>query len=494
MNGNGNFHSRLRCIWRLNVNNKKKKKIITTKRVFLATLALGIIGFSLYVVIAQSIASKVSRELTVEEAQSVVDKRISALPKTQADTAVFITENMSVEVKSVEPGDDKSLVLDCDVVTYDLYNIVEENLDKYLALAYKVDHDRIEKGLPKANSTVVRQNIKEEFNLDFERAKKAEKSIELRIYEMSDNKFSLYLSDEVIDALYGDYKKAVALVNNAETCIIDGEEVSIKNNIPYKNGIVECFTLNNYDSKKPDTSIPEVKWLNSVKEEFIRNFLDKDNGRPRYMYIVDGLKNTILVTLASLFIGIVIGFVVAVIRVTNETTGALDFGAWICKLYLSIMRGTPLMIQLLIIYFVILLPAGIGSIPSAIICFGLNSGAYVSEIVRGGIMSVDKGQMEAGRSLGFTYIQTMYYIVLPQAFKAVLPSLANEFITLLKETSVAFYIGVADLTLGGLKIRSITYSSFMPLVAIAIVYLILVLGLSKLVAILERRLRKGDNR
>ena len=264
--------------------------------------------------------------------------------------------------------------------------------------------------------------------------------------------------------------------------------------MPYKTGIIECFTLNNYDSKKPDTSIPEVKWLNSVKNEFVRNFLDRDDGRPRYMYIVDGLKNTILVTLAALLIGIVIGFIVAVIRVTNETTGALDFGAWICKIYLSIMRGTPLMIQLLIIYFVILLPAGVGSIPSAIVCFGLNSGAYVSEIVRGGIMSVDKGQMEAGRSLGFTYIQTMYHIVLPQAFKAVLPSLANEFITLLKETSVAFYIGVADLTLGGLKIRSITYSSFMPLVAIAIVYLILVLGLSKLVELLERRLRKGDNR
>ncbi len=476
------------------MKNNKKKKIITTKRVFIAALLLAVVVFALYVVIAQGLASKVSRELTVQEAQAIVDERIGALPKAQADTAVYITENMSVEVMGVRPGEDKSLTLDCDVVTYDLYNVVEANLNKYLSLAYKVDHERIDKGLPKANSTVVRQNIKDEFNGDFENAQKIEKSIELKIYEIAENEFSLYLSDEVIDALYGDYKKAVALVDNAETCVIDGVETVIKNNIPYKNGIVECFTLNNYDSKKPDTSIPAVKWLNSVKDEFVRNFLDKDDGRPRYMYIVDGLKNTILVTLASLLIGIIIGFIVAVIRVTNETTGALDFGAWICKIYLSIMRGTPLMIQLLIIYFVILLPAGIGSIPSAIICFGLNSGAYVSEIVRGGIMSVDKGQMEAGRSLGFTYISTMYYIVLPQAFKAVLPSLANEFITLLKETSVAFYIGVADLTLGGLKIRSITYSSFMPLVAIAIVYLILVLGLSKLVELLERRLRKGDNR
>ena len=479
---------------------KKKKKIFTTKRVFLAAIVVAAVVFALYVVIAQNIASKVSEVLTVEEAQSVVDTRISTLPKAQADVSVFLTQNMLLTVNSVTPGDEKNLVLDCDVETYDLYSVVEANLDKYLGLAYRIDHERIDKGLPKANSTVIRQRIKDEFNKDFESAGKTEKNITLNIYEIAEGQFELYLSDEVIDALYGDYKKAVALVNNAKTTVLNGETIDINNNIPYKNGIVECFTLNNYDSKKPDTSIPAVKWLNSVKHEFERNFLELDysekhpEGRPRYMYIVDGLKNTIFVTLSSLLIGIVIGFIVAVIRVTNETTGALDFGSWICKLYLSVMRGTPLMIQLLIIYFVVLLPAGVGSIPSAIVCFGLNSGAYVSEIVRGGIMSVDKGQMEAGRSLGFTYIQTMYHIVLPQAFKAVLPSLANEFITLLKETSVAFYIGVADLTLGGLKIRSITYSSFMPLVAIAIIYLILVLGLSKLVSILERRLRKGDNR
>lgn len=476
------------------MNKKKEKKLITTKRVFIALLILAAVGFALYVVIAQSLASRVSKQLTAKEAQLIVEERIDALPKAQADTAVFLTESMSIKVKQVSGGSDRSLVLDCDVSTYDLYSVVEENLDKYLALAYKIDGERVENKLPKANSTVIRMNIKDEFSADFENAKKVEKSVELVLYELAEGEFELYLSDEVINALYGDYKKAVELVRNAEVCHVDGVETSIANNIPYKNGIIECFTLNNYDSKKPDTSIPAVKWLNSVKDEFVRNFLEKDNGRPRYMYIVDGLKNTILVTLASLIIGIVIGFIVAVIRVTNDTTGALDFGAWICKIYLSIMRGTPLMIQLLIIYFVVLLPAGVGSIPSAIVCFGLNSGAYVSEIVRGGIMSVDKGQMEAGRSLGFTYMRTMYHIVLPQAFKAVLPSLANEFITLLKETSVAFYIGVADLTLGGLKIRSITYSSFMPLVAIAIVYLILVLGLSKLVAILERRLRKGDNR
>jgi ABC-type amino acid transport system permease subunit len=133
------------------------------------------------------------------------------------------------------------------------------------------------------------------------------------------------------------------------------------------------------------------------------------------------------------------------------------------------------------------------AVPAAILCFGLNSGAYVAEIVRGGIMSVDKGQIEAGRSLGFNYVQTMMFFVIPQAFKAILPSLANEFITLLKESSVAFYIGVADLTAGGLKIRSITYRNFMPLIAVAVIYLALVMVLTKLVSLLERRLAKSDH-
>jgi His/Glu/Gln/Arg/opine family amino acid ABC transporter permease subunit len=189
----------------------------------------------------------------------------------------------------------------------------------------------------------------------------------------------------------------------------------------------------------------------------------------------------------------VIGFVVAVVRCTNQMTGKLGFIDAICRVYLTAIRGTPLMVQLLIIYFVLLLPLQIDKFVAAVLCFGLNSGAYVAEIVRGGIMSVDKGQIEAGRSLGFNYVQTMVYFVVPQAFKAILPALANEFITLLKESSVAFYIGVADLTQGGLKIRSITYSNFMPLIAVAIIYLILVLILTKLVGVLERRLAKSDH-
>jgi polar amino acid transport system permease protein/polar amino acid transport system substrate-binding protein len=212
----------------------------------------------------------------------------------------------------------------------------------------------------------------------------------------------------------------------------------------------------------------------------------------QWSYLTNGLLTTIEITLLAALFGILIGFICAIVRCTYEKTGKLMILDQIVRLYLTVIRGTPLMIQLMIIYFVLLLPVGIEKFPAAVLCFSINSGAYVAEIVRGGIMSVDGGQIEAGRSLGLNYIQTMYHIVVPQAFKAVLPSLANEFITLLKESSVAFYIGVADLTQGGLKIRSITYSNFMPLIAVAVIYLVMVLILTRLVGVLERRLRKDE--
>ncbi|MCQ2449364.1 MAG: amino acid ABC transporter permease [Clostridia bacterium] len=231
------------------------------------------------------------------------------------------------------------------------------------------------------------------------------------------------------------------------------------------------------------------KQWNSFKDQFTRNFITK----ARWQYLWNGLMTTLAITALAALLGVFIGFIVAIIRCTCQTTGKLKIADKICALYLTLVRGTPVMVQLLIIYFVILLPAGVDKFPAAVLCFGLNSGAYVAEIVRGGIMSVDRGQNEAGRSLGFGFAPTMVHIIIPQAFKAVLPALANEFITLLKESSVAFYIGVADLTQGGLKIRSLTYSNFMPLIAVAVIYLIIVLILTRLVGLLERRLRKSDH-
>ena len=163
-----------------------------------------------------------------------------------------------------------------------------------------------------------------------------------------------------------------------------------------------------------------------------------------------------------------------------------------CNVYLTVIRGTPVLVQLLIIYFVIFASVRVDKIVVAVIAFGINSGAYVAEIVRGGIMSIDQGQFEAGRSLGFNFTQTMWYIIIPQTFKNVLPALGNEFIVLLKETSVAGYIALQDLTKAGDIIRSQTFSAMLPLLAVAAIYLIMVLLFSNLLKLLERRLRKNE--
>ena len=176
----------------------------------------------------------------------------------------------------------------------------------------------------------------------------------------------------------------------------------------------------------------------------------------------------------------------------SDKTGKLKIGNFLCKLYLTIIRGTPVLVQLMIIYFVIFGSVKISKVVVAVISFGINSGAYVAEIFRSGIMSIDQGQFEAGRSLGFTYIQTMWHIIMPQAFKNVLPALGNEFISLLKETSVGSYIALQDLTKGGDIIRSRTYDAFPPLIAVALIYLALVMLFTWCVQVLERRLRQSE--
>lgn len=227
-----------------------------------------------------------------------------------------------------------------------------------------------------------------------------------------------------------------------------------------------------------------------LQEKFINNFVTKD----RWQYIADGLITTLQVTFFAVIIGIVLGFLVAIVRSTYDKTGKLKLLNILCKLYLTVIRGTPVVVQLLIIYFVIFGSArDISKIVVAVMAFGFNSGAYVAEIFRSGIMSVDNGQFEAGRSLGFNYVQTMCYIIMPQAFKNVLPALCNEFIVLLKETSVSGYIALQDLTKGGDIIRSRTYDALMPLLAVAIIYLTMVIIFTKLVNILERRLRSSDH-
>ena len=231
-----------------------------------------------------------------------------------------------------------------------------------------------------------------------------------------------------------------------------------------------------------------------MQRQFELNFINEN----RWHYIVDGLQVTLELTLGAVILGVLIGFLVAVIRTTHDNADrpnllvkVLNF---FCRVYLTVIRGTPVVVQLLIIYFVLLGPMLQGNkLACGIIAFGVNSGAYVAEIVRAGIMSVDKGQMEAGRSLGFNYWQTMCFIIAPQAFKNVLPALANEAIVLLKETSVAGYIALQDLTKGGDIIRGRTMAA-MPLYVVALIYLVMVMFLENMVNRLERRLRQSDRR
>ncbi len=226
----------------------------------------------------------------------------------------------------------------------------------------------------------------------------------------------------------------------------------------------------------------------SLSERFNRDFI-KD---ARWKYLATGLGHTLIITILAVIIGVTVGGLIAVIRVSHDKNGSFSVLNFLCRLYLAVIRGTPVMIQLLIMYYVIFSAIDVNKILVAVMAFGLNSAAYVAEIIRSGILSVDYGQTEAGRSLGFNYSQTMRFIVLPQALKNALPALANECISLLKETSICGYIGLMDLTRGGDVIRSITYDAFMPLTAVALIYLMLVFLLTSYVSKLEERLKRNE--
>ncbi|MBQ9980050.1 MAG: amino acid ABC transporter permease [Oscillospiraceae bacterium] len=247
----------------------------------------------------------------------------------------------------------------------------------------------------------------------------------------------------------------------------------------------------------PDWILNGPEWLNEFCYSFFKSFIHDS----RWMQYVEGLGNTLLLTALALVLGLIIGIVISIIRVSWDNMHAelrpgvgkfvLRIANAISKIYLTVIRGTPVVVQIMIIFFVIMASSN-NKILAGVIAFGMNSGAYVAEIIRSGIMSIDKGQMEAGRSLGFGYVATMRHIILPQAFKNVLPALVNEFIVLLKETAIAGYVGLTDLTRAANIVRGVAYVDFLPLLGVAVVYLILVLFFTWLMGKLERRLRVGN--
>ena len=246
----------------------------------------------------------------------------------------------------------------------------------------------------------------------------------------------------------------------------------------------------------PDWILELPEWIEDFCFRVYKAFIYDD----RYEMFIEGFGNTLLLTFLALLMAIVLGVVVALVRATWDKNGPEMHGAsrfflrianWICNVYLTIIRGTPVVVQLLIWYFVVFASSRNGLMIAAF-AFGINSGAYVAEIIRGGIMAVDSGQMEAGRSLGFGYVPTMWYIILPQSLKAVLPALANEFIVLLKETAVAGYVSVCDLTYAGNIIGGNAYDYLFPLLLTALIYLGSVMLFTSLVHKLERRLRASE--
>lgn len=227
-----------------------------------------------------------------------------------------------------------------------------------------------------------------------------------------------------------------------------------------------------------------ARWLAQLETTFVE--------KQRYLLLVDGLKNTLIITAGALVIGVVIGSLVAMIKYCGQDSRLLRPLCWLCDVYTTVIRGVPVVVQLLIFYFLILKSSD--GLVVGIVTFGINSGAYVAELMRSGIAAVDPGQMEAGRSLGLSRLQAAWHIVLPQAMKNILPAIDNEMIALLKETAVAGYVAVQDLTRAGNLIRNNTYDAFNPLLLVAVVYLLLVIGMTQLLGLLERRLRRSDQR
>lgn len=238
--------------------------------------------------------------------------------------------------------------------------------------------------------------------------------------------------------------------------------------------------------------LPE--WLQNFLFQLYQTFIYQN----RWKFFTDGLKITFIITIGSLVLGVIIGLIIAIIRTAHDSSIKkpilLRFFNWFCNLYLTVIRGTPMMVQLLIMGFVIMTPkTEIGTIICGIVTLGINSGAYVAEIVRSGLMSINVGQSEAGRSLGLNYAQTMWHIIIPQAFKNILPALGNEMITLLKDTSLVSVIALRDVTKQAQNIANKTYQAFVPYISLAIIYLVIVIAMTKLLGILERRLRKSDH-
>lgn len=308
------------------------------------------------------------------------------------------------------------------------------------------------------------------------------------------------LKDTKVDAVVMDELPATKLINDDmvildEPLLVDSYGMVIAKDNPE---LLEAanFVINKLKANgEIDNYLLNHLGINSVKEShgLFNRFYNSVIYDGRYKFILEGLKNTLLIALGAVIIGIFLGMIAAISNNIYINTGKFKLLSMLSKAYVTVIRGTPSTLQLMIIYYVIFKQAYINIVLVGIVAFGINSGAYVAEIIRAGLNSIDKGQWEAGYALGLSYPQVVSKIILPQSIKNILPALGNEFITLVKETSIGAYIGIIELTKASDIIASRTYDYFFPLILIALIYLIITLLLSKLINMMEVRLNNANN-
>ncbi len=463
---------------------------MSKKKIGIILLAIVIVVAGVWLLVTNPFASKQADKISNAELEQIINTQTDKAANDKSKVVQYIAEQNEIKVKEVSYGDKKDITAVCEVKTLDVYKTVSPEYPRFISI------DPINK---KTGQPYTQTRLRGMFNNDvlelIEQSEPVTREIKITTYQTNEGYF-VHTTDSVINTVYGgivDIREDMeGVVDTLSYKNAEGKTVKIDSTMTNNpRGFATCFEVV-YETDEPDTSTYWGRKWNSFAEDFNKNFIQYG----RWKTLFTGLGMTLALTFLALILGLVLGFLVAFVRCTylkmDKPNFLLRFFNGVSQVYLTVIRGTPVVVQVMIIYFVIFMPLGINKFLAAVVCFGLNSGAYVAEIVRGGIMSVDQGQTEAGRSLGFGYMQTMWHIIFPQAFKAVLPALANEFIVLLKETSVAFCIGLGDLMYAGNAIRAATYTAFLPLVTVAVIYLIMVMGFSKLVGLLERRLRKNE--
>ena len=454
-------------------NSEKEKLVLSTEAGFAPYEYYSngeIVGIDIDIV--QEIANYLDKELVIKDV--AFDSIISEVKTGKSDigaAGISYTEERSKEVDfTINYSESKQVVI--------------VNKNSSIKKIDDINYNRIAVQLGSVADTYITSEYKNVYLV-------REKKFLAAIQDLKDNK---------VDAVVMDELPATKLVTD-DMIILEEPLLTDSYGMIVKKGNTELLEAANKvitelkESGKMDEIILEHLGVDEITDKgtLYQRFYNSVIYDGRYKYILEGLKNTLLIALGAVIIGVLLGTIAAISRNIFENTGNLKILSTISKTYVNIIRGTPSTLQLMIIYYVIFKQTDINIVIVGILAFGINSGAYVAEIIRSGISSISKGQWEAGYSLGLNYSQVVSKIILPQAVKNILPALGNEFITLVKETSIGAYIGIVELTKASDIIASRTYDYFFPLILIAIIYLIITMLLTRLISAMEKRLNNARN-